>query len=68
MILLYVSNASKINKKFISSDGVHLSEEGVKVLASNIRKCVDNIIGIPYTPRRRPNQPRRWKRGQNDGE
>ena len=62
-----LSNASEINKKFISSDGVHLSEEGVKVLASNIRKCVDNIIGIPYTPRRRPNQPRRWKRGQNDG-
>ncbi|CAG2197469.1 unnamed protein product [Mytilus edulis] len=41
-----LSVSGEINKKFINNDGYHLSDVGVKVLAANIRKCVDQILGV----------------------
>jgi hypothetical protein len=35
-----------ISQRFIKSDGRHLSEEGVKVLASNLRLVVEGILGL----------------------
>ncbi|CAG2209254.1 unnamed protein product [Mytilus edulis] len=49
-----LSVSGEINKKFINNDGYHLSDVGVKVLAANIRKCVDQILGIPFIKRRGP--------------
>jgi hypothetical protein len=38
-----------ISQRFIKSDGRHLSEEGVKVLASNLRLVVEGILGLTNT-------------------
>lgn len=38
-----------ISQRFIKSDGRHLSEEGVKVLASNLRLVVEGISGLTNT-------------------
>ncbi|CAC5420207.1 unnamed protein product [Mytilus coruscus] len=35
-------------KKFLDTrDGVHLNESGIRVFASNLRDCIDNILGLP---------------------
>lgn len=36
-----------ILKHFNRSDGQHLSESGVKILASNMRDCIDNVLKLP---------------------
>jgi hypothetical protein len=41
-----LSRNSIISQRFIKSDGRHLSEEGVKVLASNLRLVVEGILGL----------------------
>ncbi|CAC5394503.1 unnamed protein product [Mytilus coruscus] len=35
-------------RKFLDTrDGVHLNESGIRVFASNLRDCIDNILGLP---------------------
>ena len=41
-----LSRNSIISQRFIKSDGRHLSEEGVKVLASNLRLVVEGILEL----------------------
>lgn len=57
-----LSVSGEINKKFINNDGYHLSDVGVKVLAANIRKCVDQILGIPFIKRRGPVNRKPWQK------
>lgn len=49
-----LSQSLEIKKNFIEDDGRHLSVDGVKMLASNMRKAIDNMLNIPYTPHRKP--------------
>ena len=37
---------SKIHCNLIKDDDLHLSDDGVRVLASNIRKCVEKVLNI----------------------
>lgn len=37
---------NKIHHNLIKDDGYYLSDDGVRVLASNMRKCVENVLGI----------------------
>lgn len=50
------------------SDGVHLSDDGVNLLASNIRKAVDKVLNIrTFSPHRRPpNRHRQWQNRQQN--
>jgi len=39
-----MSQSNQIKKNFISKDGVHLTEDGTKMLASNLRKSVEKML------------------------
>ena len=67
-----ISLNGQVKDKFIRNDGYHLSVDGVKVLASNIRKSLERVLSIqssnngqskpPYRkkwPKRNRNNPRR---------
>lgn len=71
------SNLSYKNEplmKFLNQeDGVHLNENGVKVLASNFRDSIDRILGMPKrqtNPQyyRRQSEPFRGFRGRGRGQ
>lgn len=54
---------SEIRNKFITTDGYHLSNEGVKMLASNLRRSIDKVLDIPQNSMRKDPRPRRpWRR------
>lgn len=61
-----LSHGSEIRPEFITGDGVHLSNDGVSLLASNIRKSVDKALNIrTFSPQRRPpNRRKQWQRRQ----
>lgn len=72
-----LTQSFEIKKHFIENDGRHLTVEGVKMLASNMRRSIDNVLNIPYTPytpsRRplnsnsNPNNQRWQRRGKRKG-
>ena len=54
---------SEIRNRFITTDGYHLSDEGVKMLASNLRRSIDKVLDIAQNPMRKDPRPRRpWRR------
>ena len=48
--------------QFIANDQCHLSDDGIAVLASNIRTTVDGILNIKHT--KRLNVSNNWKEQQ----
>jgi phosphomannomutase len=57
LLMFRKPNKTTINKIkttiFIGQDGRHLSNEGIKVLAANLRSAVENVLKIGTYRRRR---------------
>ena len=59
----------QVKDKFIRDDGYHLSVDGVKVLASNIRKSLERVLSIQSSNNGQRNLPyrKKWpKRNRNN--
>ena len=52
-----------VKDKFVRDDGYHLSFDGVKVLASNLRKSLEQVLNIPSfnNGQRKPPFKKRWQ-------
>ena len=52
-----------VKDKFVLDDGYHLSFDGVKVLASNLRKSLEQVLNIPSfnNGQRKPPFKKRWQ-------
>lgn len=64
-----LGNNGLVRAKFVADDGYHLSDDGVKVLASNLRKSLEQVfnIEVPRNGQRRSSGKFRWqKRNQNN--
>ena len=42
-----MSYKGQVLNRFIEPDGFHLSTDGIAILASNIRDCIDNALDLP---------------------
>ena len=49
-----LSTNSEIRSKCIHTDGYHLSEEGLKVPASNLRKSIDKVLDLYPRSNKKP--------------
>ena len=64
-----LSNNGLVRAKFVADDDYHLTDDGVKVLASNLCKSLEQVLNIevPRYGQRRSSGKLRWqKRNQNN--
>lgn len=54
-----------ISRHFLS-DGLHLSNSGAAILASNMRDCIDKILGLPRRQMNAPGRGRQNYRGRGN--
>ena len=59
-----ISQNGKIKENFVRDDGYHLSVDGVRVLASNLRKSLERVLNIqspnPKNGQRKPPFRKKW--------